>query len=483
LIGSVLLGTTYLSDNPTTLDSLNPLFDKLAGVQERPPPEQHRNRKLFFPEQLTNSAPTSQEVIDQIALSHGILPMPPKKTIPKAKRTPRNPPQKPKLKGKTRGKPRSSVLNAPASYVPAATAGTAVAAPFSIGMNVGPSLMPRSAGPPQMDTTVTSSKTWTSQMGERIVGSDYFQYVLTSTTSAMGGYNCLSLGDGNNTNNVALSPTTISTRLEVQETLYMYYAFREVLFEILPGTAPNAAEGTQFLSFGIIQDWTAAEQLGNNAYLFGSIAQVVPSVSFTAWEGAKLTYKYAGQKVFECTTDSADKEDYFQASIAAGSRSEIPGSGTSPVLLGVIRVTYVIDFYCPSFFLLDPAYSLSCMYTKLARVFATIPVAKRTPEGIRALLGDRPSIHRHDNPKTRAKRANYIKMFEYFCSLMITPSDEKIGHPPEPLSPPTDPVEYVEVVPPPGMTRAEMHSIATPVLQARILELQRTRSSIEFKKK
>jgi hypothetical protein len=440
LIGSVLLTATYLESHPHALDVLNPVFDKLSGADEHLPSEQYRTRKPFFPEQLSATKPTTQQELDILAQQFGI--MPPKSKPRKAKAPQPKPKSKPaqsRVKTRLRAPPRAKISNQPAMVAP-----SGVSAPFSVGFNIGPSVMPKHVGTPQMDTTVSSAATWQTQMGVRVAGSDYLNYTLAANPGTTSMYSVLTSGASTPIIGVGLTPLVVSSRLGTQEELYQYYAFREILFEILPGQAPNAAQGVNFLAFGVSQDVTAGNQLVNNNTLFQNITQLVPSVSWTAWEGAKLIYKYSGIRVFECTDQSTDDEDWTQAFICAGLRTSISGGA----FMGIIRVTYIIDFYCPSFVLSSPSYALQCAVSRLARVYDSLPCEDKAPEGFQKFLASMQMCFKHKNSKTAKRLVLAMETFTAFAKLYSQADVKRSVSPP-----PDDPVEYVELVPPPGVSR------------------------------
>jgi len=299
--------------------------------------------------------------------------MPPKKTAKKSKTQPKSHPgRKPKKKNFSVKVDAVSMR----STRPDTKMGSVIAAPSAIGYNVGPSILPKSAGPPQYNTAVTSAKDWTTQLGVRMIGSDLLNDYLSTGHALTDAFGGISSAGSTATPQMPLTPSTISARLAQQEEIYQYYAFRELLFEFTPSVSPTAVGGvsnqpigTYFVAAAVCQDGdTATALVSTSATLAQQVMELVPSVGFSAWEGGKLLYTFHGERVYETDTLSMDPEIYVQAFLCAGTYQPLTDS-SNVYPLASIRVTYVIDFYCPAFPQANPAIVLRTGFERICRAF------------------------------------------------------------------------------------------------------------------
>lgn len=249
---------------------------------------------------------------------------------------------------------------------PDAAPASVYGAPAAVGVNFGPALLPFVGAEPQKDTDMTSPGTWSTQTGVRVYGSDMFTYNLRTEVVTSGSWQLLfnSTADPDYNVYVPFTPSTVSSRLSLQESLYQYYAWRELVIEFIPLITPSGGGiAANLLSVGLLTDYDAIMALSNTSTLFSQVNSLVPSVAFTAWENAKLVYRFAGKRLWETDTlIGGDAEGWTQLTMVAANRAAGVVGATD---LSAIRVTYVIDFYMPSFVGLTPALSAKFGWTIL----------------------------------------------------------------------------------------------------------------------
>jgi len=241
---------------------------------------------------------------------------------------------------------------------PQAGGATTQSMPFAVGFNLGPSLAPSQGYLPQLDTDQTSAKDWSTQTGVRVYGSDVANFFLASSQSTNTSYYLITTNatsSSSYTATVGLTPSTISSKLSLQESIYQWYAWRELKIEFLPTGVPNSAQSAFFLAAGILSDLDNADSLTNSSTLFQQALQIVPSVGWTAWENATLIYSFHGKKLWETDVENSSfPEVYTQCMLVAGTRNTQTGGNLT---LAMVRITYIIDFYCPTFITHSPALS------------------------------------------------------------------------------------------------------------------------------
>lgn len=249
-------------------------------------------------------------------------------------------------------------------------------APVAVGMSSGPSMIPSIGYLPQKDTDFTSSSNWSTQTGVRVYGSDVMNILLYahgSTTENVYGVVADFSAGVTQAASFPLGPFEISSRLAAQSGQYQYYAFRELLIEIQPGVTPESAtgHGADNVAMGLAQDYDliVASLMTTDPTCYQKISQIVPSVTWTAWEPASLTYKFNGKRLWECDTNSADPESYFQLTLCAATRGNNSQSTLTPAILAVLKVTYIVDFYMPTFLFTSTAYTYRYLMDSLERDF------------------------------------------------------------------------------------------------------------------
>jgi len=137
--------------------------------------------------------------------------------------------------------------------------------------------------------------------------------------------------------------------------MYQYYAFREVNLEFVPNLYPGQTGSNNNMYMAILQDYdSAASNLTDDGGLPQKIAQIVPSVVFTAWKGATLTYKFNGKRLWETDVNGSDPEVYTQMTLCGGANSPL-----NTAIWADLRITYVVDFYIPTFIDSTPALRIS----------------------------------------------------------------------------------------------------------------------------
>jgi len=296
-----------------------------------------------------------------------IMPKSKKKTTVRVIPQPR---KRTKVFPKSRAKPRARApwagLESMTSTKPDLKMATVQTAPFSTGRKFGPSVMPTLGGLPQKDTDMTSASSWSTQTGTRMFGSDICEFITLSGNSTMGTSYSIVYSGGAYQEWQGLTPGNVSSRLSLQESIYQYYAWRKLLIEFVPLIGPSVTTGSEtvLLTAALVSDYDAAATLSDGSTLFTQVSQVVPSVAWTAWEGANLGYSFSGKKLWETDDSGPDPEVYTQITLAGASRTPFG----APVALAAIRVTYVIDFYCPSFVNNSPAMSLRTAYSMIRKL-------------------------------------------------------------------------------------------------------------------
>jgi len=266
-------------------------------------------------------------------------------------------------------------------------------APVAVGSVGNFAVPPSFSGEPQWSTDVTSSPRRGPQQTQtaiRVVGMDVIQGTYGLTFTAEGGPNfyglCAELGviDTGATTNSPLTPANISSRLAQIEEIYYYYAIRSLVLNFIPSVNPtttiannadppvNLPLGSLPLGFSVAMQADAAGALAEGAPFFTNVLQSQPAVSFTSWEPATLSYEFTGKKVWKTSkTNEADSEQYTQA-LLLGASAISYGSGTDSSTyqpIGIVRCTYVIDFYLPSPILNSPALTLVTGAERIIKAF------------------------------------------------------------------------------------------------------------------
>jgi len=294
-----------------------------------------------------------------------------------------------------------------------------VAAPTVVGSVVNYSVLPTQSGQPQKNTIYTSASTWSSNTGIRIAGSDIVagtigfsgntgQYGLAQNLGALAGISSMW---------TTFTPQGVSPRLLQFEEMYTFYAFRSMLVQYIPSIASSAANGTVVCSLAMGQSYDVSTDITDGKYGLQNVAQVNPSMTFSAWEPASMQFNFTGEKLWE-TIDTGDQDDYVQYVMLAAAAT---AGGASVVPFGLIRITYEIDFYIPSFNNNDPAYQLT---TGVDRIFsalsAILPSDEKSEDGkLQEILISYLSTKFRDSRKSRSKKPLLVSHREAFLRRVL----------------------------------------------------------------
>jgi len=137
----------------------------------------------------------------------------------------------------------------------------------------------------------------------------------------------------------SVTPSILDPRLGNIESIFQFYAIREVRFTYVP--AVGATTNAQ-CAFGVAQD----SQIGTAipAPTQTQILELNTSILVPAWQVATMTYTHTGTKLWECYAASAEEVDTkIQATIGS-----VLLGGIASTTYGQFYVEYVIDFYEPS---------------------------------------------------------------------------------------------------------------------------------------
>jgi len=259
--------------------------------------------------------------------------------------------------------------------------------PVAVGTVGQYSTPPRQTGAPQMDTDVSSASDWTAQVGVRVTGQDIVSgYVgFDSSVDATHYGVCFDLGiTGTDTAIMNLSPRNISPRLAQYEEMYFFYAFREIIFQYIPtvtaGQTVNEGLtniGSAALTMAVSNNNDSISNISDTTVGFQQmVAEIVPSVTGLAWEPMALTYRFGGKRVFETSTlGVTEADEILQGGLVMGCSmsNTLAGGGFQ---FGIMRVTYVIDFYQPSYVQTNPTLLLVSSFDRMYRALQTLTDCK-----------------------------------------------------------------------------------------------------------
>jgi hypothetical protein len=259
--------------------------------------------------------------------------------------------------------------------------------------------MPRQSNDPIMETDLTSKDDFDqSQIGVRVVGSDamygyYGPVYLSSTQGAPAWGLCANLGVLNNGGTAwsLLTPANISSRLSQWEEMYYYYAVRQLMIQFVPSVQAattvlnggagstsatiDSSAGSRQCAFAIVTQYDNLEQTVDNGNLFGMINQIVPNTVFTAWEGGMLRYNFSGKKLWQCSTSGGtESSTTAQCGLVAATPNGIQNNLSSSIYysFGTVRVSYVVDFYLPSYIQSNPSLLISTGCDRIIRALRSL---------------------------------------------------------------------------------------------------------------
>jgi len=322
---------------------------------------------------------------------------------------------------------------------------TVTTAPLAVGTVGQYSQYPTQTGKPQMDTDVTNAADWSTAIGVRIAGQDIISgYVGMSPVNGHTGL-CYSLG-GSPTSSwmMNLSPLAISPRLAQLEQTYFFYAFRELTFQYIPivnsqyiPTGGTTNLGSCAITMAVCGNNDSASSMSDTTISFQqAVSEIVPSVTGLAWETMALTYKFNGKRVFETSTNNVTEADeMYQGALLIG--SNVFSFNDTPYQIGIMRVSYVIDFYQPSFVQTSPTLSLVMAMQNMHS--AILSLDKDSKDG-KALTRFKHRFRhgKHDDRLETFIRDNYLTIAALargFHSTRIPQCDDELwaGYP-EPIS-------------------------------------------------
>lgn len=183
----------------------------------------------------------------------------------------------------------------------------------------------------------------------RIVGTDIALPSLGCNTTAT---NCVIQAGGFSTvNTQAFGPNVISVRLGRLAGMYCWYAFRKIEFTFLPLVGPADPGSTTSQSAAALAAVAVTQnsqaELSDFPTTFQQVAEIDPSVVFTAWEGGSVCYRFNGTRLWSTSTGNSslllDQTDQLAIS---GRWFNTPPT-TTPLKTHAIHVSFVLDLYRP----------------------------------------------------------------------------------------------------------------------------------------
>jgi len=168
----------------------------------------------------------------------------------------------------------------------------------------------------------------------RIRGCDLYQYAITTSASTQGGFNASTIGPYW----AALSPATISTRVQAVEEMFQWYCIRHLKVTYVPLVGTNTSGQ---LALGFSTDWDLQTAIATPT--LQQVMELNPAVFTPVWQTAQVEMKNTGTKLYECYLSSESGENRIQGLLAA----RLSGS-TFGTTYGQLWLDYVIDFYQPT---------------------------------------------------------------------------------------------------------------------------------------
>jgi hypothetical protein len=168
----------------------------------------------------------------------------------------------------------------------------------------------------------------------RITGTDLYSIPVATGAVGLGAFTASTIGPSW----AAISPATISSRVQAIEEMFQWYVIRKLRIVYTP-TCPTSTAGG--LSLGYSTDWQM-----QNAFVGPNAQQVMelnPALFTPVWQSSSIEMKDEGTKLFECYLSSESGDNRFQGILG----SQITG-GAQNTTYGRLFLEYVIDFYQPS---------------------------------------------------------------------------------------------------------------------------------------
>jgi hypothetical protein len=149
-------------------------------------------------------------------------------------------------------------------------------------------------------------------------------------------------GSGTYVGAIPISPSQLSSRLQLIEETYGFFAFRELVFTYVPYVGTSTAGG---IGFAYDMSYDEAASMGATTGIpLTSVLQHEESVLAPVYECSKVSFKFTGSRLWSCTNVASPTDvltDFFQGVLWACGTNNVSASTN----YGRLLVSGVIDFY------------------------------------------------------------------------------------------------------------------------------------------
>jgi hypothetical protein len=169
----------------------------------------------------------------------------------------------------------------------------------------------------------------------RVIGTDLYSIPVSTAIAGTGAFFTSVIGPFYS----ALTPATISARVQAVEEMFQWYAIRKLRISYIPSCPSTTAFS---LAFGIVTDPRILTAIPSPTEQ--QVLEMQPASMSTAWQPQSFMFIHTGTKLWECYLSSESLDTRVQAYIAGVTSTAVAGNTG----FGNLFVEYEIDFYQPT---------------------------------------------------------------------------------------------------------------------------------------
>jgi hypothetical protein len=150
----------------------------------------------------------------------------------------------------------------------------------------------------------------------------------------------------------AIAPTEMAARLSNIETIFQYYAIRQLRIMYAPATGSTS---TVQIALGYVSNYNVTSNI--TAPTQTQVLEFEAAALFPAWQPASIDVLHRGTKVWYTSSTAPAAlpySEFFQGALAC-----VLLNGVDETVYGQLWLDYVVDFYAPCPILTAPTRSLS----------------------------------------------------------------------------------------------------------------------------